>query len=213
MSAVGAEPIAVTANGGTVPFMISFLRGTPIDDTTLLVGDVGYTVHTPEGLDPDGGPVDLFITTVVTDSAMTLYGFGTRTERQLCALIVKAPGVGAKMALALLRTLGAAGAAAAISRGDDKAIATTPGIGAKTAKGLIAAVTIPDALLALLDADAVVPATPADDQHPVVGVLVNLGFPEAKANDAVTAVLAADPSVDEETLIRSSIAHLSADAA
>lgn len=191
--------------------MISFLRGTPMDDTTLLVGDVGYTVHTPNGLDPEGGQVDLYITTVVTDSAMTLYGFGTRTERQLCALIVKAPGVGAKMALALLRTLGATGAAAAISRGDDKAIATTPGIGAKTAKGLIAAVTIPDALLALLDADSVVTAVdPSAGQHPVVGVLVNLGFPEAKAGEAVDAVLAADPSVDEETLIRSSIAHLSA---
>ena len=36
MSADGSEPIAVTANGGTVPCMISFLRGTPMDDYATL---------------------------------------------------------------------------------------------------------------------------------------------------------------------------------
>lgn len=81
--------------------------------------------------------IALSTTLVVREDALTLYGFTTDFARDLFELLQTVSGVGPKVALAMLSTLGADGVIRAIAQEDSKALSTVPGIGAKGAARVI----------------------------------------------------------------------------
>jgi holliday junction DNA helicase RuvA len=121
--------------------MIARLRGildaVRADSLILDVNGVGYQVHCASDflsrLPALGSPLSLHIETHLREDAITLYGFAEEQEREWFRLLLGVQGVGAKLALAILGVLGAAGVARAAAMQDRHAFARTSGVGPKLA--------------------------------------------------------------------------------
>lgn len=125
--------------------MIGSLRGTLTErrpeGIVIDVGGVGYEVTmAPSAVESlPGERREIVISThmhVWTDG-MRLYGFEGSEERDLFRVLLSAQGVGPKMALAVLSTLGAEAVRAAVRGEDVVAFTRVSGVGKKTAQRLI----------------------------------------------------------------------------
>lgn len=126
--------------------MIAFLTGTLRElhgDTALIetTGGVGYAVTVPLGvlerLPAPGSRLSLYTELVVREDGWSLYGFDRTGERTVFQRLLSASGVGPKLALAVLSTLGPERAVRSLKERDIAALATVPGIGRKKAEKLI----------------------------------------------------------------------------
>ena len=124
--------------------MISQLRGTvvAVGATWAVVeaGGVGLkalcTPATTGGL-RHGSEATLFTSLVVREDSLTLYGFASADERDCFELVQAASGIGPKIALAVIATLGPDDLRAAIASGNVSSLTRVPGIGAKGAQRMI----------------------------------------------------------------------------
>lgn len=121
--------------------MIGFLRGAvaAINETQLLldVNGVGYRVNVPTSVPAsvhvgDAG-VMLFTSLVVTDDALTLYGFLSDRERDIFETLTTVSGIGPKVAVKLL-CIPRDRLVEAIQSGDAAVLTTVPGVGKKIAQ-------------------------------------------------------------------------------
>jgi Holliday junction DNA helicase RuvA len=181
--------------------MIGYLTGT-VAHGTVLVGGVGYTVHTPTPL-VDGEQVSLHVHTLVRENDITLYGFPTPQERDLFTHLLKAPGVGGKVALGIM-SLGPATLAAAITSRDAAILAKAPGIGAKKAASLLSSLNVPEDLLSCLAGPDAPGGTNLAD---LVDSLVTLGHDPGAARAALEAA-AASGVTGEAGLLRAAMTTL-----
>jgi Holliday junction DNA helicase RuvA len=160
------------------------------------VRDVGYAVHAAAG-DLDawataGGPVEVFVTTEVREDAITLYGFATDIARVAFDRLRQVDGVGPKIALAALDTLGLPGLAKAVLLDDLVALARVPGVGKKLAQRL--ALELKGKLPVGFEADGGGPTlappkkAPADDLFELA--LARLGLTRTEIVKAQAALLA-----------------------
>ncbi|MFZ1362151.1 MAG: Holliday junction branch migration protein RuvA [Candidatus Nanopelagicales bacterium] len=124
--------------------MISNINGVVMstcpDYIVVGVGGVGMKVLTTTDVIAEASSnefIALSTTLVVREDSLTLYGFATDSARDLFELLQTVSGVGPKVALAMLSTLGADGVIRAIAQEDTKAITTVPGIAAKGAARVI----------------------------------------------------------------------------
>ena len=109
-----------------------------------------------------GGEVSLTIDTHVREDAIRLFGFASEVERTWFRTLQSIQGVGAKVALGVLGTLGPQELANAIALQDWAAVAEAPGVGKKLAQRIVA--ELKDKAPALSVAGLVVPATGARDR-------------------------------------------------
>lgn len=125
--------------------MIGRITGTLVDRTleaaVVDASGVGYEVYlTPRDLAelPHIGE-DIVVHTHlhVREDVMHLYGFMDRSGRDLFRVLLAASGVGPKLALAMLATLGPDELRAAVLGDDVKALTAVPGIGTRTAQKLV----------------------------------------------------------------------------
>lgn len=87
---------------------------------------------------PDPGcSVTLYTHFVVREDAQLLYGFYDKYERTLFRALIKASGVGPKLALSILSGMTAQELVACMQREDAAALTRIPGVGKKTAERLI----------------------------------------------------------------------------
>lgn len=171
--------------------MIGYLAGTVLtrlEGCVLLTtaGGVGYQVHVPlpllAELPPAGSPLQLYVTTVVRDNELALYGFDRPESKRLFELLCKASGIGPKLALAFLSSFKPAELRSAIMREDVALLATIPGVGRKTATRLC--VELADRMgrddLGLGAPGAAERDLAGDDagQGDLLSALTNLGYPE-----------------------------------
>ncbi|MBU6318915.1 MAG: Holliday junction branch migration protein RuvA [Alphaproteobacteria bacterium] len=191
--------------------MIGSLRGrvAAVGEAQALIDvqGVGYVVHagarTLQRLRP-GEPAELFVETQMSESAIRLYGFIDPLERAWFARLQDAPGVGAKIALAILDTLATPQLMDAITLGDVTAITRAHGVGKKLAErivtefkgkpaptGFFAVRTAGDAP----DAPSASAIASSGARSDAVSALVNLGYPQA---DAVRAIALAGRELGEE---------------
>lgn len=123
--------------------MIGMLRGTVAHLTpglvVLDVGGVGYEVRVPVGarLAGVGSELTLHTHLAVREDAMDLYGFTALPDRDLFRLLLGVSGVGPKLALAAVDTLGADGIRAAVIAEDVTGLTAIPGVGKKGAQRLV----------------------------------------------------------------------------
>lgn len=111
------------------------------DRLVLDVGGVGFELTVSRrtlmllGLPGD----DAFVHTAVTirETEWNIFGFATQEERQIFGLLQSVSGIGPKLALALVGTLGPEQLAESILAGDQKMISQAPGVGAKVAQRII----------------------------------------------------------------------------
>ena len=195
--------------------MIGWLRGTLRERETggvvIDVGGVGYVVRCPMStfleLPKVGSVTELLVTTHVREDAITLYGFATASERDLFDRLNSVSGVGPRIALGALSALGAASLARAISSGDARSLASVPGIGKKTAERIV--IDLRDKVDPLLfAAKTKADGGAAADTSDVVSALLNLGYPERLAGQAV-ADAHHGGAVGFEGILREALARLS----
>jgi len=177
-------------------------------DTVLIetAGGVGYAVTLPLGvlerLPANGERVSLHTELVVREDGWALYGFDRLGERAVFQRLLSASGVGPRLALAVLSTLGPERAVRSIRERDLATLSSVPGIGRKKAEKL--AVELADRFAAM---PADIPAGPAQPAEEASQALVRLGYSPALAEEAVRDALAAGTSGTAQ-VIRAALALL-----
>jgi len=203
------------------------------DQVLIDVRGVGYVVHVSDrtlaALPPVGEAVALYTDLLVREDLLQLFGFPTLLEKEWHRLLMSVQGVGAKAAMAILGTLGAEGAARAITLGDARAIQAAPGVGPKLAQRVIlelksrapGVMAAGAALSARAEAgtEVIEPAplrplrapTPSAQQSraaftsDALSALINLGYGQGDAAQAVATVALDLPEADTASLIRAAL--------
>ncbi len=169
----------------------------------LDVGGVGYEVitssRTYDILPPIGEEVFLLVQTNVREDAITLFGFGSREEKELFLLLNSVSGVGPKLAMAILSGISAADLCQAIAVKDMARLTGLSGVGKKTAQRLCMELGDKVGQLSVqgggpglsLDEPAVAEGYALQD---AVSALVNLGYPRSTAWQALRAIQQQDPT-------------------
>lgn len=201
--------------------MIGRLKGTiaAVGEGQALIDvqGVGYLVHAGSrtlGKLTVGEAAELFVETQMSESAIRLFGFVTGEERAWFARLQDAPGVGAKIALALLDTLSLPQLMDAIALNDTGAISRANGVGKKLAERIVTEFKgkpPPQGLFASSFAAATTPVTAAMSgaRAAAASALVNLGYTQADASRAVAqAARDAGDGATESVLIRTALKAL-----
>ena len=191
--------------------MIASLRGTLAHrepaGIVIEAGGVGYLLEVPLGvferLPATGATVHLHTEMVVREDAWSLYGFDSVVDRLIFKRLLGASGVGARLALAILSTLGPERAVRAIRERDLATLASVPGIGRKKAERIA---------LELADRLDDIPTTPgkpvaSSPAADAVRALVALGYPANAAESAVRGVSNAEGR-DTAALVRLALSEL-----
>lgn len=209
------------------------------DDHLLIDAQgVGYIIHcspaTLGTLPGPGEPAALYTDMVVREDLMQLFGFRTLTEREWHRLLISVQGVGAKVSLAILGTLGVTGLTRALAAGEAGSVRQTPGVGPKLATRIVtelkgkapammafgagpakAAMPVPGpAPGAPAAPQAQMAAAPEDPEQrtmaasaDALSALVNLGYDHGEAATAI-ATAANDGADDEASLIKAALRTL-----
>jgi len=200
--------------------MIAMLTGQLVSKGTEQIiievaGGVGYRVLIPLSTFyslPDDGIVKLHIHTHVREDALLLYGFLTADERSLFVLLLSVAGVGPKLALNILSHASPRDLRQAIAGSDVKKLATLPGIGKKSAERLVLELKEKINKLGLAcdpletGKDRVI--APAHDQgEDALSALLNLGYKEAQARNALAAITIV-PETPLEEILKSALKSL-----
>lgn len=123
--------------------MIAYLEGeiAAIESgyAVILVNGVGYqALLSKKDLEnlSEKQKLGLFIHTHVREDALELYGFKTRSHKQIFLLLISVSGVGPKLALTILSALEPHSLLQAVINKDLTTLSSVPGIGKKTAERL-----------------------------------------------------------------------------
>ncbi|PID71795.1 MAG: Holliday junction branch migration protein RuvA [Desulfobulbus propionicus] len=165
------------------------------------VSGVGYEVfissRTFDYLPEVGEKCFLLIHTSVREDAITLYGFENQEVKELFLLITGVSGIGPKLGLAMLSTLDSNELTSAISMEDHARLTAVPGVGKKTAQRLCVelaekvgglAGSFTGAAKVVLPSGGGIPAATTNPVQDAVSALVNLGYPQHLAWQALRSV-------------------------
>jgi Holliday junction DNA helicase RuvA len=203
------------------------------DHVLIDVRGVGYIVYVSErtlrAMPPVGEAVSLYTDLLVREDLLQLFGFPTMLEKEWHKLLMTVQGVGAKASMAILGTLGAEGVGRAITLGDARAVQAAPGVGPKLAQrvilelkakapgvmasgvGLASAAGAEDVVIeeavparkpAKVDEGAARRAAASSD---ALSALVNLGYGQGDAAQAVATVAGDMADADAAALIRAAL--------
>ncbi len=170
--------------------MIARLRGqlavVGTDGVIVDVGGVGYHVLVPAGAFPQriGEEVVVHTHLSVREDSLTLFGFPNVAALRLFERLLGVNGIGPKLALSALATLGAAALRDAILTEDAASLVTVPGLGRKTAQRLI--LELGGSLGADQPSSDHVPPPATDDPRAEVRLaLASLGYQPAEITRAL----------------------------
>jgi Holliday junction DNA helicase RuvA len=193
--------------------MIARLRGTVLEALpnrlVIDVNGVGYLVHVPlstyDQLNPlEGNAIDLRTHLHIRETAQTLYGFSSDAERDMFLLLIdRVSGIGPAIAMAVLSGMPVDNFKAAVVENDVASLSKIKGLGKKTAERIVLElkdkVGVADGWKAATENAA--PSAANDAELALIG----LGYKQVEARKAVKAVVAADPSVGAEDLLRGAL--------
>lgn len=144
------------------------------------------------------------------ENGPTLFGFSHITEKKLFCLILDCPGIGPKLALNILASLGSSGFINAITQHDEKSFSAISGIGSKKAEQLI--VHLKHKVSKLVEHDQLsLEGESTRIWSELSGALKSLNYSkdEIKAAISYTAAQEIEKSTPLEKLIRISLTYLS----
>lgn len=191
--------------------MIGWLQGTLAEKTPtrviLDVQGVGYELAVPlstfEAVGDVGQAAKLLTYLYVREDALQLYGFSTAKEKRMFLSLLSVSGVGPKLALGILSRASVDDLSSRIASGDVESLTSLPGIGKKTAQRLVMELKdkFGDFQEAGVSFVAKSPAETSRKQEAVLA-LVSLGFTRAVAEKTLTGILASEPDLPVDELIR-----------
>ena len=143
----------------------------------------------------------LFIQQIIREDAHLLFGFNTRSEKEMFNLLISVNGVGAVSALILLSTLSLDEIALAILSKNSALIQKAKGIGAKTAERII--VDLKDKVQKFSDPAANISVL-ADNKikEESLSALEVLGIPKRTSEKIADRIIKQNPSISVEELVK-----------
>ncbi|MBA03806.1 MAG: Holliday junction branch migration protein RuvA [Gammaproteobacteria bacterium] len=192
--------------------MIGRLKGNVVDilDNVVLldVNGIGYEIEvtstTLTNLQVSDTETIIFTHFVVREDAHSLYGFANQEERDLFRNLIKVNGIGPKLGLTILSSIGPERFITYVSERDVTAITSIPGVGKKTAERLV--LDLKDKLVNGFQ--TVVPMSPAGNEsfQEAKLALVSLGYKPTEASKVLEQIYNEDQAVEE--LIRAALQRL-----
>ena len=202
--------------------IIGWLKGRIIStgaDTVLInVNGVGYVAHAGTSLLSKltpGMETELHIETRVSESSIQLYAFETDEVRAWFVRLLDTPGVGGKVAMAVLDAMGPAGLMDAVALGDATSLTRAKGVGKKVAERIVSELSgkAPPmgrfSQFAPRPTEKTDPAAPSGMRAEAISALVNLGYQHVDASRAVAAAARNVDAEDVSALIRAGLKELS----
>ncbi|MCQ2222607.1 MAG: Holliday junction branch migration protein RuvA [Bacteroidaceae bacterium] len=205
--------------------MIEYIRGelvelTPTSATLETTGGVAYelgislyTFTALQGKEKNTEMVKLYCYEQIREDAWTLWGFGTKQERELFLLLITVSGIGPGMARMALSAFSPAELCNIILNGNDKMLKQVKGIGPKAAQRII--VDLKDKVVTLgIDAQNVtsdggdVVEVNNEVKDEAIAALTMLGFSPAPTQKVVVKILTDEPDAKVETVIRKALKML-----
>lgn len=163
----------------------------------LDVGGVGYELTCPLGTPgraerAAGGELILSVHTVLRQDALELFGFASPLERQAFRRLITIPGIGPRLAVAVLSVLPPEELAEVVTCEDSVRLTKVPGVGKKTAERIL--LELRGKVDFALDPRAASPSPhPSPSPAPtakLVLALTGLGYKASEAERAVAQVSA-----------------------
>lgn len=154
----------------------------------------------------------LYLYEVIREDSFTLYGFATSAERSMFLLLLSVQGVGAATARMILSSLSVYEICEAVQTGNAVLIKAVKGIGAKTAQRII--LDLKDKVLEISASEGVPAVAPkaspvsSEIQNEAVSALVMLGFATSATQKVVSSILAEEPDLKVEQVIKKALKML-----
>ena len=190
--------------------MIAYLKGDFVKKTPSLVhievGGIGYEVQITLNTftriqDLDKGILHTIL--IIREDAHLLYGFFELAEKEMFQLLTSVSGVGASTARVMLSYMKADEIATAIIHADIRKLEGVKGIGKKTAERIV--LELKDKL-ARHTHDTNIPTLKSNTLHQdALNALTALGINRSAAELAIKKVLASEPGLPVEELIKKSL--------
>lgn len=198
--------------------MIEYVKGslaelTPATATVECAG-VGYlcniSVNTFSALQGKQDAL-LYVYESIREDAWTLFGFASKTERELFLLLISVSGVGGNTARTMLSSFSVSELATIIMNGDERMLKTVKGLGTKTAQRVI--VELKDKVTTLaLGSDGSVSSKTEETAainnevyNEALDAMRALGFPPAPASKVIRSILKEDSSLPVEKVIKQAL--------
>lgn len=190
--------------------MIDYIKGeitelTPANVVLESVG-VGYFIHitlptfTVLG---EQTSAKLFVYEAIREDAYILYGFLSKSERQLFLLLISVSGIGANTARVIMSSYTAQEIQEMIASGNVVALNAIKGIGTKTAQRII--VDLKDKIVKGVGGSEipnVIINAQNEKKEEAVSALIMLGYASAASQKTVDRILKDEPTLKVEQLIK-----------
>lgn len=156
--------------------------------------------------------VKLWVVEVIREDQYQLWGFATKSERDLFLMLTSVSGIGAGMARMILSAMSPAELANVISSGNDRSLRQVKGIGPKAAQRII--VDLRDKIVTLDIApingtgQSMTNAVNKEVLDEAVAALTMLGFSPAPTHKVVMQLLADAPESPVEVVIKKALKML-----
>lgn len=198
--------------------MIEYIKGEITEITpaiaTIECNGIGYllniSLNTYSAIQGKKG-ITLFVYESIREDAWVLFGFATKTERELFMQLISVSGIGGNTARMILSALSPTELCEVISTGNEKLLKSVKGIGLKTAQRII--VDLKDKIGNI---SGIAPNTTLSSMPPqanaiseeAVSALTMLGFATAASQKVVIGILKEMPNAPVEQVIKIALKRL-----
>ena len=202
--------------------MIEFVRGT-LDELTpatavIDCNGVGYLLNISlNTFSAIQGMKDakLYVYEAIREDAYVLYGFATKSERELFLLLISVSGIGGNSARMILSAFTPAELCDTITTENDKVLKGVKGIGLKTAQRIIVElkdkvgnIANTNGISTTAQADTAVNSKTKETREEAVSALTMLGFAPAPTSKAVNELLKENPDYTVQEVIKMALKML-----
>jgi len=193
--------------------MFEYIKGTVAtlkpSHIILEANSVGYFVHislnTYSQLNGRES-VKLFIHQVIREDAHLLYGFSTESERELFRMLISVSGIGSNTAIMMFSSLSPDEVRNAILTENVNLLKSIKGIGIKTAQRVI--IDLKDKVVKSPSGEQIVTSADNTLRNEALSALVMLGFMKKPAEKELDKILAAQPNLTVENVIKLALKSL-----
>ena len=193
--------------------MFEYIKGTVAtlkpSHIILEANSVGYFVHislnTYSQLNGRES-VKLFIHQVIREDAHLLYGFSTESERELFRMLISVSGIGSNTAIMMFSALSPDEVRNAILTENVNLLRSIKGIGIKTAQRVI--IDLKDKVVKSPSGEQIVTSADNTLRNEALSALVMLGFMKKPAEKELDKILAAQPNLTVENVIKLALKSL-----
>ncbi|WP_457611615.1 Holliday junction branch migration protein RuvA [Lutibacter sp.] len=193
--------------------MITHIRGKLVEKNPTYVvieaNGIGYWLNISLNtytLLPDNEAILLYTYLSVKEDSHTLYGFISKTEREIFKLLISVSGVGPSIARTMLSSMTTDEIQQAIGSGNVGAIQSVKGIGAKTAQRVL--LDLKDKILKTFVIDEVSFAESNTNKNEALSALEVLGFNKKQSEKVLDKILLENKTSSVEILIKKALKNL-----